>query len=66
MRDHGRCKFTTYCKYNHRKVTDTVDNATRIADIDKEVGETKLNWYKTKKPEHVEKAKEHFETLERS
>ena len=39
MRDLGRCKFTTYFKYNHKKVSDIFDNADKIAAIEKEVEE---------------------------
>ena len=39
MRDFGRCKFTSYCKYNHRKVSNIFDNAEKIAAIEQEVEE---------------------------
>ena len=37
MKEHGRCKFTTYCKYNHKKCTDVFDNAKKLADMEKQL-----------------------------
>ena len=44
---------------------DAFDNATKIANIEKEVAEIKPNLHKNNKLEHVKKTKEKFETLER-
>ena len=52
------------CKYNHKKVTDAVDNAIKKADIEKEVGKIKLDLHKTNKTEQVWKTNETFETPE--
>ena len=27
MREYGMCKFTDFCKYDHRKCKDIIDNA---------------------------------------
>ena len=35
MREHGMCKFTDYCKYDHNKCTDILDNTKKLVDIQK-------------------------------
>ena len=37
MRDYGRCKFTTYCKFDHQKCTNISDNAKKLADLEKQL-----------------------------
>ena len=62
MRDHGRCKFTTYCKYNHKKVKNTIENTSKIAAIEKEISELKLNLQIKSLDE--EKTNERFDMLD--
>ena len=59
MRDHGRCKFTTYCRQT--KFADTVDNACKIADIEKEVSEMKPKLNKTGRDEKTSDKSDDFE-----
>ena len=35
QRDFGRCKFTTYCSYNHDKQNDVSENGEKILAIEK-------------------------------
>ena len=37
QRDFGRCKFTTSCKYDHRKPRDILENSNKIIDIQKKL-----------------------------
>ena len=34
QRDYGRCKFTTYCSYNHDKQNDVSENSEKILVIE--------------------------------
>ena len=36
-RDFGRCKFTTYCKYDHEKPIDILENSEKINKLEKKI-----------------------------
>ena len=37
QRDYGRCKFTSYCRYNHNKQNDVSENSEKILAIEKKI-----------------------------
>ena len=37
MREYGMCKFTDFCKYDHKKCKDIIDNAKKLAEIQKQI-----------------------------
>ena len=37
MREYGMCKFTDFCRYDHKKCKDNIDNAKKLADIQKQL-----------------------------
>ena len=62
QREYGRCKFTTYCKYNHDKNKDIAENSDKIEEIEKKLNEieiiAKMN---TPVEREVEKKMDNFE-----
>ena len=48
QRDHGRCKYTTFCKYDHKKPKDVLENTDKIAELEAKVKEMEKDNGKTK------------------
>ena len=66
-RDFGKCKFTTYCKYNHQKQHDVESYSGRIGELEKKISEVqkKSNKNDLKFADEITKQNEKIEDLEK-
>ena len=57
-REYGRCKFTEYCRYDHSKPKDILENSDKLALL-----ETKMKVFETEIEKKVETFETKFKTL---